>query len=204
MYKVFYNDRIVFFIDNDLNDLNPDDHKIHYFKGKIQLDKELNAFLKNTEIKSLYVIHHDIELVFREFTKRYNLIEAAGGLVKSSGDELLFIFRRYKWDLPKGKIEKGESPETAAVREVEEECGINNLSIQGSLGVTYHTYSLNGKDILKRTYWYEMMYTGNQKPTPQIEEDITEVKWIKPTDLSEITKNTYPSILEVLDWSKTN
>ena len=203
MYKVFYKDRIVFFIDHDLNDLDRDDHNIHYFKDRIQLGNALSDFLKSEEIKSLYVVHHDIELMFREFTKLYKVIEAAGGLVKASNDKLLFIFRRNKWDLPKGKIEKAELPEKAAVREVEEECSIKNLSIQSSLGITYHTYTLKGSDILKRTYWYEMTYAGNQKPTPQIEEDITEVKWMKPSDISEITKNTYPSIIDVLNWSKT-
>ena len=197
MYKVFYKDRTVFFVENDHNCIANGDTKIHYFKNKKQLKTVLNIFLNNPELTSLYIVYRDIDHAFKKYTKLYKLIEAAGGLVKADNDKILVIHRRGKWDLPKGKLEKNELPEIGAIREVEEECGIGNLEILNLLEVTYHTYILNGKDILKRTFWYEMLHKGNQEPKPQIEEDITEAKWIKTDNLDEIINNTYPSIIEV-------
>ena len=117
--------------------------------------------------------------------------------MKNANSEILVIYRREIWDLPKGKIEENELPNIAAIREVEEECGITDLEILNLLNITYHTYKLNGKDILKRTYWYEMFYNGIQNPKPQIEEEITEAKWLKTANLQEIINNTFPSIIEV-------
>lgn len=198
MYKVFYNDRTVFFVENDQIISDKSDSNIHHFVTKKQLKISLNKFLKNPEIKNLYIVHKDIESAFKKFMKLYKLIEAAGGLVKNNENKVLFIFRREKWDLPKGKLEKNESPEDGAVREVEEECGINNLNIQNHIETTYHTYNLKDKDILKRTYWYEMIYSGTENPKPQIEEEISEVKWISTNNLTEVMNNTFPSIIEVI------
>lgn len=199
MYKVFYNQRTVFFIDNEINYIDQDDSEVHFFKNKNLLNEELNLFLNNPLVNKLYVIHEDVDFAFTEFTKLYEIIEAAGGLVKNEKNEILVIFRRDIWDLPKGKIEENELPNIAAIREVEEECGISELEIINLLDITYHTYKLNGKDILKRTYWYEMVYNGIQNPKPQIEEEITEAKWVKTTNLQEIINNTFPSIIEVLE-----
>ena len=198
MYKVFYNQRTVFFIENDINYIDQDDSDVHFFKNKKLLNKELNLFLNNPTLNKLYIIHKDVDFAFTEFTKLYEIIEAAGGLVKNAKNEMLVIYRRNIWDLPKGKIEENELPNIAAIREVEEECGITDLEILNLLNITYHTYKLNGKDILKRTYWYEMIYNGIQNPTPQIEEEITEAKWLNTDNLQEITNNTFPSIIEVL------
>jgi len=198
MYKVFYNDRTVFFIENIKKTDIISNSEIHYFKTKKKLKKVLNSFLDNQELDKLYVIHKDIKKAFKKFAKLYRLIEAAGGLVKNDKDEILVIYRREKWDLAKGKLEKNETPEIAAIREVEEECGINKLEIKELLETTYHTYRFKNKDILKRTYWFEMIHHGDQNTSPQTEEEITEVKWVKTDNLDEITKNTFPSIIEVL------
>ena len=198
MYKVFYNDRTVFFIENIKKTDIISNSEIHYFKTKKKLKKVLNSFLDNQELDKLYVVHKDIKKTFKKFAKLYRLIEAAGGLVKNDKDEILVIYRREKWDLAKGKLEKNETPEIAAIREVEEECGINKLEIKELLETTYHTYRFKNKDILKRTYWFEMIHHGDQNTSPQTEEEITEVKWVKTDNLDEITKNTFPSIIEVL------
>jgi 8-oxo-dGTP pyrophosphatase MutT (NUDIX family) len=172
---------------------------VHFFKNKELLNEELNVFLNNPLLNKLYIIHEDIDFAFTEFTKLYQIIEAAGGLVKNAKNEILVIYRRNIWDLPKGKIEENELPNIAAIREVEEECGISDLDILDLLDITYHTYKLNGKDILKRTYWYEMVYSGNENLKPQIEEEITEVKWLKTNNLQEVINNTFPSIIEALE-----
>jgi ADP-ribose pyrophosphatase YjhB (NUDIX family) len=95
---------------------------------------------------------------------------------------------------PKEKIEKGEGKRVAALREVEEECGITDLSIVSKTNKTYHTYQFKGKDVFKITYWYTMKYEGDEILTPQAEEDITEVKWIARTDIKPILDKTYESL----------
>ena len=125
-------------------------------------------------------------------------IIAAGGLVLNDEKELLMIFRRGKWDLPKGKLDKGERLEECAVREVEEETGLKKVSLNGPLLVTYHTYHEGTKYILKETHWYTMSVKGNQSMTPQTEEDILELKWVAEKDLKSYIEETYPSIADVL------
>lgn len=137
-------------------------------------------------------------MVFEEFLQRCKIIEAAGGRVKNAKGELLMIFRNDKWDLPKGKLEKGEAPEVAAVREVEEECGIGKLKIIKPLPVTLHTYKHNEKFILKKTYWYEMSCADEKKLTPQKEEGITEVKWMNEKEVERALENTFHSIVDVV------
>lgn len=202
MYKVFYNDRTVFFMPGDHGIEDKPDNQIHFFKTKKLLKKIIQDFQENQSIKELYIIYADVELVFKKFKKLHKFIEAAGGLVKNQTGDLLVIHRRGKWDLPKGKMEKRETPEITAIREVKEECGLSNLTIMHPINKTYHTYKLGEKDILKKTYWFEMNFTGTQKPVPQTEEEITEVKWIKESDLYEVIQNTFPSIIDVLKDSQ--
>jgi 8-oxo-dGTP pyrophosphatase MutT (NUDIX family) len=198
MYKVFYNDRTVFFTQNEQSYPDNIGNKIHYFRNRIILKLVLKSFIDNHDIKNLYVIADNPERIFKIFVKFNTLIEAAGGLVLNKNNKVLFIFRRGKWDLPKGKIEKGENPEIAAIREVEEECGLSNLTITKLLDTTYHTYKLKGKDILKRTYWFEMLHDGLQEPIPQTEEEITEAIWFEPDNYEKVIQNTFPSIIEVM------
>src|SRR5690606_9465193 len=113
---------------------------------------------------------------FLNFTKRYTRITAAGGLVYNEKNELLLILRQGKWDLPKGKVDKGETVEEGAVREVMEECGINGLDLGDFLLKTYHTYFLEGQRVLKTTHWFKMRTTYYSAMAPQLEENITELK----------------------------
>lgn len=126
------------------------------------------------------------------------LIKAGGGLVKNQSDEVLFIFRRGKWDLPKGKLDEGETLEQCAIREVEEETGVTQLTLMDFLLITEHQYEERGIMILKETHWWLMEAKGNQLLIPQKEEDITEIKWIGQADFQIVFQNTYPVILDVL------
>jgi 8-oxo-dGTP pyrophosphatase MutT (NUDIX family) len=126
------------------------------------------------------------------------LVRAAGGLVVNEKGEVLFMFRRGKWDLPKGKLDPGETLETCALREVEEETGLGQLELKKFLLVTEHEYEERGMPILKKTNWYLITATGNQKLIPQTEEDISELRWFGAADFKIVKRNTYPSILEVL------
>jgi 8-oxo-dGTP pyrophosphatase MutT (NUDIX family) len=112
------------------------------------------------------------------------------------------MFRRGKWDLPKGKLDNGESLEDCALREVTEETGVGGLTLQKFLLVTEHTYEERGVPILKETHWWLMSTKGRQPLIPQTEEDITELRWIGASDLGIILQNTYPGIIEVLKAGK--
>lgn len=136
----------------------------------------------------------------RKLSKSIRLIEAAGGLVRNERKEFLVIFRNGLWDLPKGKIEEGEKTRKAAVREVEEECGIKVKKVGRKICKTYHVYQQRNNELaLKKTHWYRMKADGQDKLKPQKEEGITKVCWFTREKLSILTKNTYPSILDVLD-----
>jgi 8-oxo-dGTP pyrophosphatase MutT (NUDIX family) len=144
------------------------------------------------------VICSDVSFVFSELFRDYEFIEAAGGLVKQ-GDSYLIIRRLGKWDIPKGKMEIGETPEQAAIREIEEECGIRSPRIVVKLTETYHTYAFKGKDVLKRTHWFLLDYSGNELLVPQVDEQITAVKWVQNAELAAIRQDTFGSIIDVLD-----
>ncbi len=140
--------------------------------------------------------------LFTIIKKKCWLIKAAGGLVANSKGEYLFIFRNKKWDLPKGKVEKGEKMKAAAVREVEEECGVKIIKNENRLCKTYHVYELDSKIVLKRTNWYKMEVKGIPKLVPQKEEGITTAVWVAPLAVKAKTTNTYPLILDVLNAGK--
>ena len=139
---------------------------------------------------------NNYDAVCQAVKSHFKLIEAAGGIVENNG-KLLLIYRLKKWDLPKGKMEVGEVPETTAVREVEEECGIQ-AKITKKIGETWHTYELKGNSILKCTHWYHMQSLGSQTPTPQTEEAIEQVKWVKKKEVSQLLQeNSYASIIDI-------
>ena len=126
------------------------------------------------------------------------VIKAGGGLVENEKGEFLFMFRRGKWDLPKGKLDPGESLEDCAIREVQEETGIRGLELKKFLLVTEHAYEERGVALLKETHWWLMNARSNQPLVPQAEEDITELRWIGVFALKTVLENTYPGIIEVL------
>ncbi len=165
-------------------------------------DFDFNAFHKNLKkgSKKDYVITcKNPQKLFKSIKQKLEIIKAAGGLVENSKGEFLFIFRNKKWDLPKGKVEKDEKLKFTAVREVEEECGVEIEKRDKCLCKTYHIYELNGKIILKKTNWYKMYVKGVPKLTPQKEEGITTASWVGPSGIKAKMKNTYPLILDVLE-----
>lgn len=135
---------------------------------------------------------------FRKLRKSYQVIKAAGGVVTTPDQEYLFIFRKGKWDLPKGKLDEGEKTKRAAVREVEEECGIKVGRLLDKLTNTWHVYEERGQVIFKKTSWFTME-AKKQKLIPQLEEDITEARWMRKDDFPFIRRNTYPTISNIVD-----
>lgn len=132
------------------------------------------------------------------FFRRYECISAGGGVVINDENKILMIFRRGKWDLPKGKHDGDETIEECAEREVKEETGLTGLVLEKFLTTTYHTYQEKGRDILKDTHWYLFRAHGQQDLTPQTEEDIMEIEWIGINEMENYTNNTYALIRDVL------
>lgn len=134
------------------------------------------------------------------FFSNFKKIKAAGGIVKS-GNEQLFIKRNGKWDIPKGKMEKGEKPRETAIREIQEECGLKgNLTIESKLLKTYHCYFMYDQSVLKKTTWFVLNYEGSKTVEAQAEEGITEVVWLKKNQLSKVKNNTFSSVRDVLEY----
>lgn len=145
-----------------------------------------------------YVLCPNVKNYLKHIIENITLIEAAGGIVKNENGEYLFIYRSDKWDLPKGKIEKGEKVKAAAVREVEEECGIEVSYLGRKLCKTYHVYINREEVVLKKTHWFKMRSEDQTKLKPQKEEGITDARWFKKKNISTIVENTFPSIMDVL------
>jgi 8-oxo-dGTP pyrophosphatase MutT (NUDIX family) len=198
MYKVFFNERIVFLTQDFLKSFQENQGLFYKFREKKELKELLLLYSALKKISQLFICHNDVNKLFEEFRSCFNYVEAAGGLVRNNSGEVLFINRLNRWDLPKGKIEMNESAPETALREVEEECGISGLKIISELQPTYHTYYEKTLPHLKKTRWFEMSYSGNQKPKPQTEEFITKIIWASDTDLKIIQKSTYPSIIDLL------
>jgi 8-oxo-dGTP pyrophosphatase MutT (NUDIX family) len=131
------------------------------------------------------------------------IIKAGGGLVRNGEGELLLIFRRGKWDLPKGKLDEGETIEACALREVEEETGVKHLALGELISVTWHEYfdKWVGEDVIKETHWFKMDVAGVPALVPQTEEDITAIEWTKKSDLPKRMEQSYITIIDVLEES---
>lgn len=204
--KIYFNDKPLFLCDNIDEVVEPfvhhddavfidelDSHTVKSMIYEMQLEK----------IHAGVFFHANLEELKKAFFKKFTLVQAAGGLVKNERGENLLIFRRGKWDLPKGKLDKGESLEECAVREVEEETGLQNIKLLGPLLVTYHTYHEGTKFILKESHWYKMKTQSNQELTPQAEEDIQQVIWVSDKDLSKYMKEAFPSVVDVLESGRS-
>jgi ADP-ribose pyrophosphatase YjhB (NUDIX family) len=149
--------------------------------------------------RQIFMVCRDVDKSWSDFCDQFDFVQAAGGLVVNPAGEMLFIFRKNKWDLPKGKVEEDEDLEQGAIREVEEECSIRGMRIEKRLQDSRHTYVQDDVPTIKCTSWYVMRYDGKETPLPQLIEGITEVKWIGAKDLALPLSNTYPSVVDVVN-----
>lgn len=200
MYEVFIDNKLIVFCEFRRN------VKKHSKFVEIQTDSlaEIDVLGLRASLSSaitLVIRSSTIEKDFALVFKNHQKIEAAGGIVKRKND-YLFIERNGVWDLPKGKVEENESVEEAAVREIEEECGIEQPMINHLLGYTFHTYEYKGIPVLKKNWWFVLNYSGSKKVTPQTEEGISQVVWLKKKQWVKVLENTYPSIIQVLALAK--
>lgn len=191
MYKVFFNQKPIILTTS----LVEQTQERPVFFLKFTHKKSIIAALKSKKVKQLYLYHAKEEKMWQLFYNLFKVIEAAGGIVQhTKTKKFLFIYRNNKWDIPKGRIEQDESVRAAAIREVEEETGVENLSITKSLPTTLHMFHRNGKYRLKKTYWYAMETDFEGALQPQEEEGIQKAEWVKKDKVSALFKNAYANI----------
>ncbi len=199
--KIYFGDKPVYLcneIDKELNEILHHPDAVFVDEISKPAIKSMLHEISKEEFHAGIIWNKDLDILFSVFAKNFTVIEAAGGIVQNSSKELLFIERLGKWDLPKGKIEKNETPAEAAIREVEEETGVKKLKLKKEIGKTYHTYNEFGKHFLKTTHWFYMNCPAEQNLKPQKEEHITDIKWVKTRDIKDPIANTYPGIKDIL------
>lgn len=197
MYKVFI-DNTPLFIVEEVTETLPNAVYIRS-ENILSIQEAIFAFAKKVELTHpVYVISDTPEATMTKLFEGFDYIEAAGGIVQRE-NQFLFIKRNGFWDIPKGKLDKGEDSEEGAIREIEEECGIEGPVIDHLITITYHTYKLKNKPKIKKTFWYALNYDGPKHTKGQLEEGITKVKWFKKSEFDKIRGNTFESILEVMD-----
>lgn len=189
MYKVFVNDKPLFLT----NKIEKETDFQLFLLESIDIKKLIVKIFQN-KIQKAFLYHPDESLLLKTLKAKIPVVKAGGGLVKNVNGEILFIYRNGKWDLPKGGTEKNETMEETAMREVEEETGVNGLSIVEKLQKTYHVFKRNGRYKLKITTWYEMKSTFKGTPEGQTEEGIEKVEWIHPRDIPKLLDNSYENI----------
>jgi len=192
-YKIFLNDKVIY-----ISHMEFDMHGAYYYNGN-------NPAIDIYNIKNNIIIIRDnnIEKLWNDFKSKFYYIEAAGGIVRNIDNKVLFIKRFNRWDLPKGKVEVGEEILCTAVREIKEETGVDKISTNRFVGVTYHIYKKDNEEVavLKKTYWYEFitLYNSDYVLHPQFEENIIEARWFDRENIEKIVlHNTYQSLKEML------
>lgn len=202
-YKVYVNGTPVFLgTPESVGELgllpSRDAYTAPYLGKKKQIKQYLDLLDKNDSVSLVALYGEDIEKLWADFCSCFDRIDAAGGIVTDPNGRLLVFFRRGHWDLPKGKIDPGETPEQAALREVREETGLAALTLGPFAGHTWHTYREKGERILKCTWWYHMQTTETDT-TPQTEEDIEEIRWVEPAAWLASKPNLYASLREIVE-----
>jgi 8-oxo-dGTP pyrophosphatase MutT (NUDIX family) len=200
--KIYFNDKPLFLCDDVDAELQPylhhDDAIFIDELGTHAINSMIHE-MQQPQVHAGIYFHKKLEELKKAFFKKFTLILAAGGFVQNEKGEVLLMFRRGKWDLPKGKQDKNESPEDCAVRETEEETGLMNIKLVSPLLTTYHTYHEGSRFILKETKWFRMKSKGEQKLVPQAKEDITKLEWVARNELKKYQTKFFPSVQDVLE-----
>ena len=197
MHKIYFEKRcIIICAPGDQALADPNSVEFH-FGDRMDLRTLVGMFEASGSISRVYIPTDNTELTYRRVCAEFREVCAAGGLVSNRRGDYLLISRSGLWDLPKGHQESGEDIAVTALREVQEETGVEDLELRGLICITDHCYLRGGVWHLKHTWWYDMLYTDPVDLTPQREEDITKAVWVAKSSLPPYLKNTYPSILEV-------
>jgi 8-oxo-dGTP pyrophosphatase MutT (NUDIX family) len=189
MYKVFVNDKPLF-LTNEVQ--KETDFKLFLLES-VDIKKLIIKIFQN-KIQKAFLYHPDEKLIMKTLRAKLPVEKAGGGLVYNANGDVLFIFRNGKWDLAKGGMEKNETIEETAIREVEEETGVTGLVITEKLQKTYHIFKRNGRYKLKITQWFEMRTQFDGTPQGQAEEGIDKVEWVQPDNIKKLLENSYENI----------
>lgn len=203
MYTFYYLEIPIHLMDQrDVTDFvrqkKEEDYCVIESSDKIELPELLNG-IEQKRFKEIIITSIDLNALFQTFVNCFALIEAAGGLVINEKNEMLFIYRRGYWDLPKGKLEPKENIEECAQREIIEETGLSNIIMINKITNTYHIYPESEKLILKKSHWFLFKGDSKEVPKPQFEEDIVEVKWFSTNEINVPLSKTYSNILNVIN-----
>ena len=217
MHNIYFGDRKIVLTDDVDKVIADDDVKaILKYSNISELRQFVGNFAQRAHLTVGCVYHHDLNALLEQFKTVFErFIEAAGGVVYNDRNEILVISRLGVYDFPKGKAERGETPEQTALRARYpkagdtnpgcrigiislDECGLTDLTITGKIAETYHTYKIDESLVLKRTHWFRMKVESAQAPKPQTEENITEARWLAADCVGEILTNTYASIREMV------
>jgi 8-oxo-dGTP pyrophosphatase MutT (NUDIX family) len=199
--QIYFNNKFIELSSNDIQNSQNQAIKKSYLlnDNKLNFNKIIDEFLFDPSNDNIKIVSSDLNSLLELFKSKFYYIEAAGGFIEKD-NEFLFIHRQGIWDLPKGKLEKGETIKNAAIRECEEECGIKQLSITKQLSSSFHLYKYKKGFALKQSYWFYMKSDYSKKLTPQLEEDIDEVKWFSKHEIETIIiKHTYYTIRDVIN-----
>lgn len=201
MFKIYVQNKPLFLTDKISDEIKAYLHRPQtVFMDELSF-ANLDYILQQMENDSTHAgvfQHSGTNELLQAFKAHLTVFQAAGGLVYTPDRELLLIFRRGKWDLPKGKLDEGEDLEACALRELEEETGLSTATMVQPISVTYHTYHERGKHILKESHWYLMRSEKAEPLTPQTEEDIEKCEWVSLKNLPLYTTNMHASIIDVV------
>jgi len=203
--KIYFENKPLFLCDEIDDELQPyvrHDDAVFIDELNTHTIKTILHEMNQPQVHAGVFLHKNFEELKQSFFKKFHLVKAAGGLVVNESSEILFIFRRGKWDMPKGKLDIKESMEFCAEREVKEETGLYSVTLVSPLLVTYHTYSEGTRHILKETHWFYMTAKNNQLLQPQTEEEITDIKWVNSTELEKYLSNAYHLITDIIEAAK--
>lgn len=202
MYKIYFGKRCIIICGPEDQILSDPNAVEFHFGDRVDLDTLARMFEASDSLSRIYIPGSDPEGTYRRFCAGFKEVNAAGGLVCNRRGDYLLIKRNGLWDLPKGHQEPGEDIEVTALREVQEETGVDALELKDLICITDHCYIRDGIWHLKHTWWYNMLYTDPVDLTPQTEEDISKAAWVARSSLPPFLKNTYPSIVEVFREAK--
>lgn len=200
--KIYFKEKPLFLCDNIDAEIEPyvhDDDAVFIDELNTHTIKTILHEMQQVKVHAGVFKHSNLEELKKAFFKKFNLVIAGGGYVENKKKELLMIYRRKKWDLPKGKKDNGEAIDSCAVREVREETGLENVQIIEPIRVTYHSYEEGTHHILKETHWFRMHANGDEGLKPQEEEGIEKIIWADKKTQAECLKNTHANIVDVVE-----
>ncbi|MEJ5264601.1 MAG: NUDIX domain-containing protein [Bacteroidales bacterium] len=200
MYKVFFNDNFLQITATEPTEKNIE---IKSYAGPAQVDEWIACAKDSKSPLNWSLMTEEVQQAWEQLLNHLPIIEAAGGVVQNPVGKYLFIYRRKRWDLPKGKMDAGETPHQTALREVEEETGLSPLHILKFLTHTYHIYWLKDRFTLKRTHWYLMNYSGDKPPVPQTSEDIERIEWMTIEEFKLVKEPVFGTVIDVIETLRT-